>query len=140
MCRKALTKAISGLAAYGVTINNNVLSQKVARALKSESDNNGPPSRKKKKPSPEKALAGTDSPGAPTEVPVCIVIPIQGSLSTSSTLTNSLEAEKPHHPPGRPKGSTAESKRKEEAKHNMCMASITLEYSTKFTDVKLLGK
>ena len=71
LCRKALAKAMSGLAAVGVSVSKNALCQKVTRALQSsngkpydtdsESDNDRPPARKKKKSSPEKELAGSES-------------------------------------------------------------------------------
>ena len=71
LCRKALAKAMNGLESVGVSISKNALCQKVTRALQSsngkphdtnsESDNDRYPARKKKKPSPEKELAGSES-------------------------------------------------------------------------------
>ena len=71
LCRQTLEKAMSALTAVGISISKNTLCQKVTRALQSsnekphdtdsESDDDCPPARKKKKPSPEKELAGSES-------------------------------------------------------------------------------
>ena len=143
LCRKSLAKAMSGLAAVGVSISKNALYQKVTRALQSsngkphetdsESDNDCPPARKKKKPSPENKLAGSES--LPSKKPPPVVLTVGGSSTTISTLTTNSPVEKPHQPTsGRPKGTTVESKRKAEVRYKMCMANIAFDYSTKLAE------
>ena len=138
---------MSGLAAVGVSISKNALCQKVTRALQSsngkpddtlsESDNERPPAKKKKKkPSPEKELAGSES--LPSKKPVRVVVTVDGSSTTISSLTTNFPVEKPHQPvSGRPKGTTVESRRKAEERNKMCMANIAFDYSTKLAEVKL---
>ena len=53
LCRHAVNKAIAALAGQKVKMNKNTLCKKVARASKSEPTEDGPPSNKKTKPSPE---------------------------------------------------------------------------------------
>ena len=147
LCRKAVDKAIAALAGQHVIMNRNALCRKVTRAFKSESIEDGPPSNKKAKPSPDKEVPKDSppsneqaTPSSVKDVPSRVVVSNQGSPSSTSTLTDTLEVEQPTRTSGRPKGSTLENKRKEEANYKACMDSITLEYSNKLTTAKLAEK
>ena len=147
LCRKAVDKAIAALAVYNVTMSRNTLCRKVSRAFQSDPIEDGPPSNKKAKPSPDKEVPKNSppsneqaTPSSVKDVPSCVIVSNQGSTSSTSTLTDTLEVEQPTRTSGRPKASTLENKRKEEANYKACVDSITVEFSNKLTATKLTEK
>ena len=147
LCRKAVDKVIAALAGYNVTMSRNTLCRKVPRAFKSNPIKDGPPSNKKAKPSPDKEVPKDSPPSNEQATPSSVkdvlsrvVVSNQGSPSSTSTLTDTLEVEQPTRTSGRPKASTLENKRKEEANYKACVDSITVEFSNKLTAAKLTEK
>ena len=125
LCRYTVNSAISCLAANNIQVNRKFLCKKVARELENQRNTKSVSDQ----PKPKKA---------PPKTPANLVVSVAGSPCTASTLTDDTSVEETSGPSGgRPKGSTAESKRKSAENYKTCLSTITLEFSKKLADSKL---